>query len=119
MATLVPQPIEFADTAPITIERAAEVAGSRAEVWTVLCDHERWPEWFGPSLSSVRPTSDPAGGVVLEGICGRGESGRRLTRNVANFHDLFANAIEGFEEAALAQRQQDALRTVGLASGPE
>lgn len=63
MATLVPQPIEFADTAPITIERAAEVAGSRAEVWTVLCDHERWPEWFGPSLSSVRSTSDPASGV--------------------------------------------------------
>jgi uncharacterized protein YndB with AHSA1/START domain len=58
----VPQGIEFADTAPIIIESTEQVAATRAEVWAVICDHERWPEWFG-SLSAVRSTSTPSTGV--------------------------------------------------------
>ncbi len=62
MATYIPQGIDFAETAPVRFEASAVVAATRDEVWTVLCDHERWPEWMG-SLRRVRPTSSPASGV--------------------------------------------------------
>lgn len=62
MATFVPQDLAFAESAPIIIESTEVVAGTRDEVWAVICDHERWPEWFG-SLTSVRSTSSPASGV--------------------------------------------------------
>ncbi len=62
MATFVPQGIAFAETAPIIIESTEVVAATRAEVWAVICDHERWPEWFG-SLTSVRSTSTATTGV--------------------------------------------------------
>ena len=61
MAAYVPQDLAFAETAPVTIEATNAVAATPAEVWTVLCDHERWPEWMG-SLKECRPTS-PASGV--------------------------------------------------------
>ncbi|WP_421121931.1 SRPBCC family protein [Aquihabitans daechungensis] len=62
MATYIPQDLAFAETAPIIIESTAVVAATRSEVWAVICDHERWPEWFG-SLTSVRSISTPASGV--------------------------------------------------------
>lgn len=46
MAQLVPQEIEFADTAPVTAEGAAVVTGTPEEVWAVLADHQGWPSWF-------------------------------------------------------------------------
>lgn len=62
MATFIPQDLSFAETAPITIESTAVVAATPSEVWAVICDHERWPEWFD-SLTSVRSTSTPSTGV--------------------------------------------------------
>jgi uncharacterized protein YndB with AHSA1/START domain len=62
VATYTPQGIDFAESAPVVFEASAVVAATRDEVWTVLCDHERWPEWMG-SLRRVRPTSTPASGV--------------------------------------------------------
>lgn len=62
MADYIPRELGFAETAPVIIEASEVVAASRAEVWAVLSDHERWPEWMG-SLRRVRPTSEPASGV--------------------------------------------------------
>ena len=62
MAAYVPRTIDFADTAPVRFEATAAVAAGADEVWAVLCDHERWPEWMG-SLKRVTPTSTPASGV--------------------------------------------------------
>lgn len=62
MATFIEQGLGFADTAPIIIESTEVVAATRAEVWAVICDHERWPEWFA-NLTAVRSTSTPATGV--------------------------------------------------------
>lgn len=62
MARYIPRTLDFADTAPVRFEASEVVRSSPAEVWAVLCDHERWPEWMG-SLKRVTPTSDPASGV--------------------------------------------------------
>ncbi|HEX2576309.1 MAG TPA: SRPBCC family protein [Aquihabitans sp.] len=62
MAEVVPQGIEFADTAPSTAEGSAVVDGTPAEVWAVLLDHPAWPRWFA-GIRSCRATSDPPTGV--------------------------------------------------------
>ncbi|MGN6693657.1 MAG: SRPBCC family protein, partial [Aquihabitans sp.] len=62
MAAYIPRTLDFADSAPITFESSEVVTSTPAEIWAVLCDHERWPEWMG-SLKSVRPTATPASGV--------------------------------------------------------
>lgn len=62
MAAYIPRDLDFADSAPVTFEASEVVTSTPAEVWAVLCDHERWPEWMG-SLKSVRPTSTPPSGV--------------------------------------------------------
>jgi len=62
VATYIPRDLDFAESAPVAFESSAVVASTPAEIWEVLCDHERWPEWMG-SLKSVRPTSTPPSGV--------------------------------------------------------
>ena len=62
MARYTPRTIDFADTAPVRFEASEVVTSSPAEVWDVLCDHARWPEWMG-SLKRVTPMSEPASGV--------------------------------------------------------
>lgn len=61
MATLVPRTIEWVDVAPIRIAASAESTASPTDVFGVLADHERWPEWF-PSLRRVTVLG-PAAGV--------------------------------------------------------
>ena len=62
MAAYVPQGLAFADDAPLRFEASHVVAATPAEIWPVLCDHERWPEWWS-SLTKVTSTSTPASGV--------------------------------------------------------
>lgn len=62
MATLTPQPVAWIDTAPVRIRATRELAASPAEVFTALCDHERWPEWFD-ALSKVERFGEPSEGV--------------------------------------------------------
>lgn len=62
MAELVPQDIDFADTAPVRAEGSAVVAGTPAEVWAVLLDYPGWPRWFG-GVKACRATSEPTTGV--------------------------------------------------------
>ncbi|QXC59589.1 SRPBCC family protein [Aquihabitans sp. G128] len=62
MATMTPQEIGFADTAPVRAEGSAMIAASPAEIWAVLLDYEAWPTWF-LGVKSCRATSDPATGV--------------------------------------------------------
>jgi uncharacterized protein YndB with AHSA1/START domain len=61
MAPLVPQTIEWIDIAPIRIEARAQSSAPPADVFAVLADHERWPEWF-PRLREVTVLG-PAAGV--------------------------------------------------------
>lgn len=63
MAVLEPRTLDFADTAPVRIEGTVVADGTPAEVWAVLTNTERWPEWFGGGVTSARPTSEPATGV--------------------------------------------------------
>lgn len=62
MATYEPRTLDFAESAPVVFESTEVIRSTPAEIWPVLCDHERWPEWMG-SLKSVRSTSTPASGV--------------------------------------------------------
>ena len=52
MSQLVPRTLDWIDRAPVRIEARAESTASPAEVFAVLADHERWPEWF-PSVKKV------------------------------------------------------------------
>lgn len=61
MAALVPRTIEWTETAPIRVEARAESSASPDDVFAVLADHERWPEWF-PSVRKVTVLG-PAEGV--------------------------------------------------------
>lgn len=60
MATLVPRTIEWIDVAPVRVEALAESGAPPADVFAVLADHERWPEWF-PSVREVTVTGAGSG----------------------------------------------------------
>lgn len=62
MATMTPQEIGFADTAPVQITGSAEIDARPDEVWAVLLDYPAWPRWF-PSVKRCAATSEPATGV--------------------------------------------------------
>jgi uncharacterized protein YndB with AHSA1/START domain len=62
MPTLTPRDTSFLDEAPVLITTTVEVDATPDEVWEVLTDNERWPEWF-PAAKACRTTSDPAGGI--------------------------------------------------------
>ena len=61
MAATVKRPIEWIEEAPVRIEGRAESTATPAEVFAILADHERWPEWF-PSVRKVTVLG-PAEGV--------------------------------------------------------
>jgi hypothetical protein len=46
------QTIDWIDHAPMRVEARAESTASPDQVFAVLADHERWPEWF-PRLRKV------------------------------------------------------------------
>lgn len=52
MAALTPRTIDWIGSAPITITARAESTASPQDVFAVLADHERWPEWF-PAVKTV------------------------------------------------------------------
>ena len=60
MATLQRRPREWNDTAPLRIESTRDIDASAADVFAVLADHERWPEWF-EALSEVEVTGAASG----------------------------------------------------------
>src|SRR5690606_37301528 len=57
-----PETLDYADRAPVVIERVGVIDGTSAEVWAVLADHPRWPNWF-PAVKAAEATSDPPRGV--------------------------------------------------------
>ena len=89
MATIPPQTIEFADTAPVWVEGTAIADATPEQVWQVLVDYPRWPSWFGGGVSAVRATSDPATGIgsTREVLLGKGKPLR--------FHERFIAWDEG------------------------
>lgn len=60
MAELVPRKIEWIDSAPIRITARSESSAPPADVFAVLADHERWPDWF-PSVRKVTVLGAAAG----------------------------------------------------------
>lgn len=44
---LVTRPISWIDQAPLAVRGTGTTSASPREVFAVLADHERWPEWFG------------------------------------------------------------------------
>lgn len=61
MRALTPRDISWIAQAPISIEGRTTTTASPQQVFDVLADHERWPEWF-PNVRSVEVTG-PAEGV--------------------------------------------------------
>lgn len=55
MAHLTRQPPEWTDRAPVKIRASREIFATPDEVWAAICDHERWPEWFG-AIDGARAT---------------------------------------------------------------
>ncbi|MCU1499747.1 MAG: polyketide cyclase [Acidimicrobiales bacterium] len=62
MATMTPQEIAFADSAPVQAAGSAEMVARPDEVWAVLLDYPAWPAWF-PTVKRCRATSEPPTGV--------------------------------------------------------
>ncbi|MFZ1866167.1 MAG: SRPBCC family protein, partial [Polyangiales bacterium] len=62
MPKLTPRNTDFVDTAPIRITTVVTAKATPEEVWAVMADNERWPEWFN-AAKSCRTTSDVSGGV--------------------------------------------------------
>lgn len=62
MPALTPRDTDFIDTAGVKIATLVELSATAAEVWAVLTDNERWPEWF-PAAKACRTTSEEPGGV--------------------------------------------------------
>lgn len=62
MFTLTPRDTDFIDAASTRITTIATVNGTPEEVWAVLVDNERWPDWFA-AAKECRTTSDRAQGV--------------------------------------------------------
>jgi uncharacterized protein YndB with AHSA1/START domain len=62
MSPLTPRDTDFVDTAANRVTTVTTVNGTPQEVWAVLADNERWPEWFA-AAKDCRTTSDRAGGV--------------------------------------------------------
>jgi uncharacterized protein YndB with AHSA1/START domain len=89
MATIAPQTIDFADTAPVWVEGTAVAEATPEQVWQVLVDYPSWPSWFGGGVTSVKATSDPATGVgsTREVLLGKGKPLR--------FHERFIAWDEG------------------------
>ena len=58
MAVMTRQPADWTDRAPLKIE-LREICYPQ-DVWDVLCDHERWPEWF-----SALDKAEATGGTGL------------------------------------------------------
>ena len=59
MAVMTRQPADWTDRAPLKIRAVREIRYPQ-EVWDVLCDHERWPEWF-----SALDKAEATGGTGL------------------------------------------------------
>ncbi|MEM8705084.1 MAG: SRPBCC family protein [Actinomycetota bacterium] len=55
MATMTRRPADWTDRAPVKIRATREMHATPQEVWDVLCDHDRWPEWFG-ALDDAKAT---------------------------------------------------------------
>jgi hypothetical protein len=62
MHNLTPQSADWIDRAPVKYRATREFTATPEEIWAALCDHEQWPEWFGP-LSEVENTSPDQTGV--------------------------------------------------------
>lgn len=62
MAELTPQDLGFAETAPVRVDGTAVLDVTPAEVWAVIVDYRRWPQWF-PNVKTCVATSDPPTGV--------------------------------------------------------
>lgn len=60
MAALVPRTIDWIDVAPIHIQARTESSAPPPDVFAVLADHARWPEWF-PSVRKVTVVGKPPG----------------------------------------------------------
>ena len=60
--TLTPRDTDFIDQAAERIMTITTVNGTPEEVWAVLVDNERWPDWFA-AAKDCRTTSDRAEGV--------------------------------------------------------
>ena len=54
------EPPEWIDTAPITVTETVDIAASPAVVWSLVADHESWPEWF-TALDEVVPLGAATG----------------------------------------------------------
>ena|SRR5579859_577300 len=60
MPDLVPRTIAWIAIAPIRIAARTESSAPPADVFAVLADHQRWPEWF-PSVRKVTVLGAAAG----------------------------------------------------------
>ncbi len=60
--TLQTQPPEWIHTAPVRVSASREMRTTPDRIFTALCDHESWPEWF-KSIKTVERLGDQREGV--------------------------------------------------------
>lgn len=62
MAKMTPGGLDFIERAPLRVVTEVSLRHSPQQVWDVLVDTERWPEWFR-ACRAARTTSEGAPGV--------------------------------------------------------
>ncbi len=62
MATMTPGELDFVERAPLRVVTEVSLRHSPRQVWEVLVDNERWPEWFR-ACKAARTTSATRHGV--------------------------------------------------------
>lgn len=63
MAELQHREPEWIPSAPVHVDESRRIQASASDVWAIIADHERWPDWF-TSIDVVKVTgaSDAVGG---------------------------------------------------------
>jgi hypothetical protein len=106
---VVPRAIEWTDRSPVRISAHLTAAADPEEVFAVLADHVKWPEWFGSVRKvEVMGTGDGVGarrrvhaaGMVIDEVFIAWDAGHRWAFTATGLRPAFTRSL--LEDCQLA-----------------